>query len=85
MDDLRPRRDGNMWLEELPFDCIVCVCEYLSPRDLCRFASVCKVQEIYSISQKAEVILFLLTLIHSPSFSMKLLQWLTYGGISNDF
>ena len=30
-------------LNGLPFDCIVSICEYLSPRDLCRFGAACKV------------------------------------------
>lgn len=31
-------------LDCLPFDCIVCVCEFLPPEDLARFSAVCKVK-----------------------------------------
>ena len=30
-------------LDCLPFDSIVCICEFLTPEDLSRFARVCKV------------------------------------------
>ena len=35
--------DAASVFDGLPFDCLVCICEYLSPSDLCRFGAACKV------------------------------------------
>lgn len=37
-------------LDCLPFDCVVCICEYLSPADLCRFGAACRVRELEEAS-----------------------------------
>ncbi len=38
----------------LPFDCLVCICEYLGPRGLCRFGAVCRVS-VYLAGRKLEL------------------------------
>ena len=35
--------DEELTLDGLGFDCLVCICEWLTPEDLCRFSGVCKV------------------------------------------
>lgn len=35
--------DPRFSLDDLPLDCLVCICEQLSPGDLCRFGAACKV------------------------------------------
>ena len=41
--------ESELALDSLPFDCIACVCEYLSPEDLCRFGAACKVRESHFV------------------------------------
>lgn len=61
----------------LPFDCLVCICEYLSPRDLCRFGAVCKV------NKNASWLASNMNTKFSSSFSMKPLLLAIYGGKSS--
>ena len=40
---LTPTTEMVLSLQELPFDCIVCICGFLTAKDLTRFSATCKV------------------------------------------